>query len=135
MTAQPYKTDPWFEVFWKKYPRKKDKGDAWKAWRSLKIDEKTFMTILEALDWQAPIMRKQEPVYQKYPAGWLRGWRWMDEREKGQVATEEKRSKCVTCDGKGFDTNTGALCPKCGGRGSVAVHQRLTRLPATLELK
>jgi hypothetical protein len=70
------------EVFWPEYPRKRDKEDARKAWKSLKLlddDEEKIRSIMAALrrdlkqEW-----RDRNPDHVPYPAHWLRRKGWMD---------------------------------------------------------
>lgn len=70
-----------FEVFWMKYPRKKSKGQAEKAWAKIKPDELLCNRILDALeraknstDWT-----KDGGMYIPYPASWLNAKGWEDE--------------------------------------------------------
>lgn len=69
-----------FEVFWNSYPKKKNKGDAEKAWLALRPRPDLRSRILEALtvqresrDWL-----KDGGKWVPYPASWLRGKRWED---------------------------------------------------------
>lgn len=70
-----------FAEFWSAYPRKKNKGDAEKAWRSLKPDGEMVALILAAValgksgnEWQ-----KDGGQFIPYPASWLRARGWEDE--------------------------------------------------------
>lgn len=70
-----------FEVFWSTYPKKKNKGDAEKAWRALAPGFDLRTRILEAVvaqreshDW-----RKDAGKWIPYPASWIRGKRWEDD--------------------------------------------------------
>lgn len=72
-----------FEVFYKDYPKHKSRGDAEKAWKSLKPDDTLLAKIMEALeaakkshDWQ-----KENGQYIPYPATWLRAKGWEDEQD------------------------------------------------------
>ena len=69
-----------FETFWVSYPRKKNKGDAEKAWRVVRPDAALLSRILGAVevakrgdDW-----RKESGKYIPYPASWLRAKGWED---------------------------------------------------------
>lgn len=71
-----------FDEFWKAYPRKKDKGHARKAW------DKAAKTTDPAVIITAAVQFRQwceqdgtEPEYTPYPATWLNGERWLDERD------------------------------------------------------
>jgi hypothetical protein len=70
-----------FTEFWAAYPKRKNRGDAEKAWLQLKPDEQLFAKLLQGLeraktsaDWQ-----KECGQFIPYPASWLRGRRWEDE--------------------------------------------------------
>lgn len=71
-----------FDEFWKAYPRKKDKGHARKAWA------KAVKTTDPALIVSAAVQFRQwceqdgtETDFIPYPATWLNGERWLDERD------------------------------------------------------
>lgn len=70
-----------FAVFWDSYPKRKNKGDAEKAWKAIKPDASLQTAILEAVevakgsdDW-----RKEGGKFIPYPASWLRAKGWMDD--------------------------------------------------------
>ena len=76
-----------FVTFWAAYPKKKNKGDAEKAWRSISPSSDLLASILEAVevakrcdDW-----RKDGGKYIPYPASWLRAKGWEDEPPKATV--------------------------------------------------
>lgn len=75
----PYSDD--FEAFWKSYPRRQAKGDAWKAWSQLR--KQKLLPALDVLTVAAESYgrRSTEPKYVKLPGGWLREHRWLDEDE------------------------------------------------------
>ena len=69
-----------FGRFWESYPKKRSKGDAFKAWRVTKEKRPPIANLLKALavikasdDW-----RKDGGQYIPYPATWLRAWGWED---------------------------------------------------------
>jgi hypothetical protein len=71
-----------FDEFWKAYPKKKAKEDARKAWNKLKPNESLGKEIIQAVteaaktkDWL-----KEKGKYIPYPATYLNGKRWEDER-------------------------------------------------------
>ena len=73
-----------FEEFWTAYPKKKAKEAARKAWNKLKPDEALGKTIIQAVlesaktkDWL-----KENGKYIPYPATYLNGKRWEDERNE-----------------------------------------------------
>ncbi len=70
-----------FDKFWAKYPKKKSKGYAEKAWKRLKPDRLLVDVILSELtlavgsgDWQ-----REGGQYIPHPATWLNGKGWEDE--------------------------------------------------------
>ncbi len=71
-----------FQRWWQHYPRKIAKGDAEKAFTAA-IKETPFDTILAGTRRYADQVRRDgtQPKYVKYPAGWLRAKRWLDENE------------------------------------------------------
>lgn len=77
-------TSPEFERFWSAYPRKKSKGDAFKAWRALERDPQLLKRIVKAAGDLASWHRERgtDPKYIPYPATWLRAWGWEDELEQ-----------------------------------------------------
>jgi len=70
-----------FEQFWIEYPKKKSKGDAENAWKTLKPNGELVVQIVASLkilktteQWQ-----KGKCRYVPFPATWLRAKGWMDE--------------------------------------------------------
>jgi hypothetical protein len=90
-----------FERFWTTYPKKRNKGDAMKAWRALKPGEELVTAILAAVERaKASVQwRKDEGQFIPYPASWLRARGFEDEEhvdvvplphtrgEKGRIAS------------------------------------------------
>lgn len=70
---------PDFERFWKNYPRREQKGDAFKAWEQLR--KKRLLPSLDVLTVAAEAygLRVTDPKFRKLPAGWLRAEMWLDE--------------------------------------------------------
>jgi len=67
-----------FETFWLNYPKKKNKGDAIKAWKK----EKPILdNVLYALSWQKESMDwiKDGGKYIPYPASYINSKKWEDE--------------------------------------------------------
>ena len=71
-----------FILFWLLYPRKVGKGDAEKAFMAA-LKENSSDAILAGTRRYADQVRQDgtQPKYVKYPAGWLRAKRWLDEDE------------------------------------------------------
>lgn len=71
-----------FQRWWQHYPKKIAKGDAEKAFKAA-LKETPFDAILAGTRRYADQVRRDgtPPKYVKYPAGWLRAKRWLDEDE------------------------------------------------------
>lgn len=65
-----------FGEFWAAYPKKVDKGHAEKAWRKVKSSD--VPAILSAVKEQSLLWR--DPQYIPYPAKWINGKQWQNER-------------------------------------------------------
>lgn len=70
-----------FDQFWERYPKKKDKTRAIKAWNRIHPDIELLKTILLAVDRQKhmPEWQKENGQYIPLPSTWLNGSRWEDE--------------------------------------------------------
>lgn len=70
-----------FDEFWQRYPKKKSKRDAEKAWTKLKPNAALRATLMAALNLQAKSEDwcKQNGQYVPNPVTWLSGRRWEDE--------------------------------------------------------
>lgn len=79
-----------FEIFYKAYPRHKSRGDAEKAWKSLKPDDAMLEKIMKALEIakQDPNWQKENHKYAPYPASWLRSKGWADEPDGDSNVSE-----------------------------------------------
>ena len=84
-----------FEQFWSAYPRKRNKGAAWKAWKVLKPVDALVTEILQALevartsdDW-----RREGGRFIPYPASWLNAHGWEDEHEVNIVPLPESAGR------------------------------------------
>ena len=73
-----------FEEFWSAYPKKKAKEAAKKAWIKLKPDESLGKEIIQAVTESAKTKDwlKENGKYIPYPATYLNGKRWEDERNE-----------------------------------------------------
>ena len=76
-----------FQAFWARYPKRKARQDALKAWIKLNPDTGTVQAIHTALDWQLQTYdwRKDGGQYVPLAATYLRGARWEDEPDEGTV--------------------------------------------------
>lgn len=73
-----------FDQFYKAYPKKKNKGDAEKAWKVAKPD---IELVLSALSWQKlqPDWIKEKGKFVPYPASYIRAKGWLDEKESTET--------------------------------------------------
>lgn len=65
-----------FEAWWMSYPRKQAKGDAWKAWKTLKKSLPPVEQLIHASAIYG--LRVTDPQFLKMPGPWLRARRWED---------------------------------------------------------
>lgn len=77
-------TEEMFDIFWKAYPKKKDKAKAFRAFKKLKPDETLLNTILKALERQKndPNWIKDKRQFMPYPSTYLNNHRWEDETDE-----------------------------------------------------
>lgn len=70
-----------FLTFWSAYPKRKSKGEAWKAWQKIRPDSGLLEAMLEAIriQTQGAGWMKDGGQYIPYPATWLNQRRWEDE--------------------------------------------------------
>jgi hypothetical protein len=77
MLVNPDAVQVTFEDFWKQYPRRVAKKDAFRAWQRIKPD--VHQKLMSALEQQRKSEHWSSPSYIPYPATWLNGERWEDE--------------------------------------------------------
>jgi hypothetical protein len=72
-----------FTIFYNAYPKKKDKTKAFNAFKKLKPTQELLDSILKALEWQKQTTdwQKQGGQFIPYPASYLNGRRWEDEKQ------------------------------------------------------
>lgn len=82
LKAMVAEDDPQWCRFWNLYPRRCSKKDARAAWTKLKPTPAQVDRMIAALEWQVPHFRwdREKVDYAPYPASWLNGERWNDER-------------------------------------------------------
>jgi uncharacterized protein YdaU (DUF1376 family) len=80
--------DARFLEFWSHYPRKKSKGQAWKAWQRLRPNADLEQQIADGLNRakSSPDWKRDNGKFIPHPATWLNARGWEDE-----VAAEESR--------------------------------------------
>jgi hypothetical protein len=71
--------DSGFEIFYKSYPKKKNRGDAEKAWKKVNPN---IDLILKSLEWQklSADWVKDNGQFIPYPASYLNAKGWLDEK-------------------------------------------------------
>ncbi len=81
-----------FAEFWIKYPKKKNKGDAEKAWKAAHVDDVLLAEIIEAIETarRSPDWLKDNGQFIPYPASWLRAKGWEDEHSKAPTNSQWK---------------------------------------------
>lgn len=81
-----HRFDEWYAL----YPRKTARGNAEKAWASLKASEELIDTMISALRVQReqPDWTKDNGSFIPHPATWLNGKRWMDELPAGAMQAD-----------------------------------------------
>lgn len=92
-----------FPAFWQAYPKKRSKGDAEKAWKSLKPDKALQATIIAAVE-QAKKRKdwvKDGGEFIPYPATWLRDRGWEDIDLVAVAVQPPKRKPCCWVDAHG----------------------------------
>jgi hypothetical protein len=92
-----------FDEFWAKYPKKRSKGQAERAWVKIAPDDALFAQIIEGLE-RAKRSRdwiKEGGRYIPYPATWLNAKGWEDEYE--EVKTSVKRGRAEPDEEPGRD--------------------------------
>lgn len=69
-----------FDLFWKVYPKKLNKGDARKAWNEIAYLRPHIDKLVKAVEnaKASEQWKEQRGKYIPYPATWLRGERWED---------------------------------------------------------
>jgi hypothetical protein len=72
-----------FADFWDVYPRKFNKDDAYRAWKSLDPDHDLHSAIRTAIEQQrnTPAWQREGGRFIPFPGTWLRNRRWQDETE------------------------------------------------------
>ena len=82
-----------FLIFWKEYPNKTGKGDAWKSWKK---EKPSFSEIMMALSWQNKSDKwlAEGGKFVPMPATYLNGKRWLDEKPTVFNPSQPTRKLC-----------------------------------------
>jgi hypothetical protein len=73
-------SSPFFDEFWKAYPRKTNKGFARKVFEKLKVDDALLTKMIQAIYVQNKnVWKDKDQQYIPHPSTWLNGERWDDE--------------------------------------------------------
>lgn len=71
-------SDPFFDRFWKTYPRRTARKAAYRAWQSA-LKSTTATQIIAGAERYAQERAGEDPTYTKHPTTWLNGGCWGDE--------------------------------------------------------
>lgn len=83
-----------FIAFYEAYPRKRARGDAWRAWRSIDPSPELAAEIMAAIEEQRRTSwAEADPQFIPYPASWLRAERWKDEIEAAPASPARAGSR------------------------------------------
>lgn len=86
---------PQFELFWKAYPKKRNKGQAEKAFKKAAPDEQLMAAILTAIERAKKSAQwlKEDGQFIPYPATWLnaKGWEDEDTTPQGGASGADKK--------------------------------------------
>ena len=88
-----------FNQFWKAYPKKQGKGEAWEAWRKVEKIKIILDDILNAVKKQKKSRQwqKDDGQYIPNPATWLNQRRWEDELDTPEVYEGGLQMVCRVC--------------------------------------
>jgi len=86
-------TTAWFTQFWSEYPKKKDKANAFKAFKKACVNLQTYETIMTALINQKKYWKDYQ--YIPYPSSWLNGKRWEDDTSNDTMRKSGNMSKAM----------------------------------------
>ncbi len=90
ITVKIQKQSELFEIFWDSYPKKKNKGDAEKAWLKIKPSTELQQKISNAVKQgkQSADWLKDHGKYIPYPATWLNAKGWEDEFKGPEIEND-----------------------------------------------
>lgn len=79
-----------FNEFWSAYPKKRNKPDAARAFKKLKVDGSLLSAMLDALKKHKKLRQWQDKQYIPNPATWLNGHMWEDEITQADITPPNK---------------------------------------------
>jgi len=93
ITDNPLPSTDGFEVFWKSYPRKTQKGYAKKIWLKIKPDDSLLKRMLDKIQLlkKTEQWKKDNGKYIPYPSTWLNGEGWEDEVPQPNIETDYQK--------------------------------------------
>jgi len=90
--------EQFFDEFWERYPKKRSKGRAERAWVKIKPDEQLFSAILDGLERAKTSVEwlKDDGQYIPYPSSWLNAKGWEDEyKTTAEVNSNAQHRGCT----------------------------------------
>jgi uncharacterized protein YdaU (DUF1376 family) len=86
-----------FDIFWKAFPKKRNKGHAEKSWAKLRPDDLLLGLMLAKIEQgkETPEWKKEHGRFIPYPASWLNAKAWEDEYHAGIGVTPIEPVICL----------------------------------------
>jgi hypothetical protein len=116
-----------FDEFWERYPKKRSKGRAERAWVKIKPDEQLFEAILDGLERAKTSVEwlKDDGQYIPYPSSWLNAKGWEDEYKTTAEVNNDAKHQRYTSGPYAFgntkpQSNRFAGLVRDGGTGRIA---------------
>lgn len=116
-----------FDEFWERYPKKRSKGRAERAWVKIKPDEQLFKAILDGLERAKTSVEwlKDDGQYIPYPSTWLNAKGWEDEYKTTAEVNNDAKHQRYTSGPSAFgntkpQSNRFAGLVRDGGTGRIA---------------
>ena len=103
-----------FEEFWKRYPKKRNKKQAWKEWQKVKVPDNILDILLKQIDNKGSlrIAGQFTPEFQD-PERWIKNERWNDGLEKIEENKPKGIGTCTKCKRENIDLLEHGLCRDC----------------------
>jgi len=119
--------EQFFDEFWERYPKKRSKGRAERAWVKIKPDEQLFKAILDGLERAKTSVEwlKDDGQYIPYPSSWLNAKGWEDEYKTTAEVNNDAKHQRYTSGPSAFgntkpQSNRFAGLVRDGGTGRIA---------------